>query len=55
MDGTTVEMTEEEVAIVQKMKKDVLEKYRIKMLGKELKPYFEGKYLVFDFNKNGKQ
>jgi len=51
MDGTTAELSEEQVAIIEKKKSDVLEKYRIKVLGKELKPYFDGKYLVFDFNK----
>jgi len=35
------------------LRKNVLKKYRIKVIGKKLKPYFEGKYLVFDFNKNG--
>jgi hypothetical protein len=34
------------------LRMNVLKKYRIKILGKKLKPYFEGKYLVFDFNKN---
>lgn len=51
MDGTTVELSEEETDFIEKKKRDVLEKYRIKVLGKELKPYFDGKYLVFDFNR----
>ncbi len=25
--------------------------YRIKILGKKLKPYFEGQYMVFNFDK----
>jgi hypothetical protein len=37
----------------EKFRNNVLKKYRLKVLGKKLKPYFEGKYLVFDFNKNG--
>jgi len=35
-----------------KLKKDILEKYRIKVFGKKLKPYFEARNLIFDFNKN---
>ena len=34
----------------EKLKINVLEKYRLEVLGKKLKPYFEGKYLVFDFS-----
>ena len=37
----------------EKLKNNVLEKYRLKVLGKKLKPYFERQYLIFDFNKNG--
>jgi len=37
----------------KRLRKNVLKKYRIKILGEKLNPYFEGKYLVFDFNKNG--
>lgn len=39
----------------KKLRNNVLKKYRIKVLGKKLKPYFEGNKLVFDFNKNGKK
>lgn len=35
----------------KRLRKNVLKKYRIEIFGKKLKPYFEGKYLVFDFNK----
>jgi hypothetical protein len=34
------------------LKKEVLENYRLNVLGQKLKPYFEGKYLIFDFDKN---
>ncbi len=37
----------------KKLRMNVIKKYRIKILGKKLKPYFEGQYLVFDFNENG--
>ena len=35
-----------------KLKKDVLENYRIKVFGKKLTPNFEARNLIFDFNKN---
>ena len=39
----------------KKLKEDVLRNYRIKILGKKLKPYFTGNSVVFDFNnKRGK-
>ena len=37
----------------KRLRKNVLKKYRIKVCGKKLKPYFEGNKLIFDFNKNG--
>lgn len=52
MDGTPAELSEEQIEQCNKMKKDVLEKYHIKILGKKLKPYFEENYLVFDFDEN---
>ena len=33
----------------KRLKEIVLNNYRIKLLGKKLKPYFEGNYIVFDF------
>jgi hypothetical protein len=41
----------------KKLRTDVLKNYRIKIMGKKLKPYFTGpfpehQYLVFDFNTN---
>lgn len=39
----------------EKLRNNALRKYRIKVLGKKLKPYFEGNKLVFDFNKNGEK
>jgi len=35
----------------KKLRKNMLKKYRIKIFGKKLKPHFEGKILVFDFEK----
>ena len=32
----------------KRLRKNVLKKYRIKVLGKRLKPYFEGNKLIFD-------
>lgn len=52
MDGTPAELSEDQIEQDKKMRKDVLRKYRIKILGKKLKPYFEENYLVFDFDKN---
>ena len=49
MDGSAAKLSEEQIAKDKKMRKDVLENYRIKVLGEKLKPYFEGKYIVFDF------
>lgn len=36
------------------LRKNVLKEYRIKVIGKKLKPYFEGNYLIFDFENGGK-
>lgn len=52
MKGCAVVLSEEQIERDKKWRKDILEKYRIKVLEKELKPYFEGRYLVFDFNIN---
>ena len=34
----------------KRLRKNVLKKYWIKILGKKLKPYFDEEYLVFDLN-----
>ena len=39
----------------KRLRKEVLKKYRIKVNGKKLKPHFEEKILVFDFDRNGKK
>lgn len=52
MDGSAGEIPKELIEKDKNLRKEVLEKYRIKILGEELKPYFEGEYLVFDFNEN---
>lgn len=36
----------------KKLRMNVLENYRIEILGKKLKPYFEGRFLIFDFDSN---
>ena len=38
----------------KRLRKNVLKMYRIKIPGKKLKPYFDDKYLVFDFNTKNK-
>lgn len=53
--GPSPAISEEQKEQDKELRKNVLRKYRIKILGKKVKPYFEGKYLVFDFNKNGKK
>lgn len=51
--GPVTKVNEVDIQHDEKLKINVLEKYRLEVLGKKLKPYFEGKYLVFDFNENG--
>ncbi len=53
--GSSAEISEEQKEQNKELRERVLKKYRIKILGKKVKPYFEGNYLVFDFNKNGKK
>ncbi len=48
-----IPLSEDLIEQDKKLRKDVLKKYRIKILGKKLKPYFEGKYLIFNLNKKG--
>ena len=53
--GKSIEITKEQKKKVKRLKKDVIRRYRIKLFGKEYKPYFDGQYnekLVFDFSKN---
>ena len=50
MDGSLLELTKEQIEKDKKLRKDFLENYRIKIFSKNLKPYFAGNYLVFDFN-----
>ena len=38
-----------------RLRKNVLKKYRIEVLGKKMKPYFEGNKLIFDFSRNGRK
>ena len=37
------------------LRMNVLKKYRLKIVGKKLYPDFEGKYLIFDFNKRARK
>ena len=48
-------INEDDIENDKKLKEEVLKKYRIKVSGKKLKPHFEGKVLVFDFDRNGKK
>ncbi len=57
--GPSLPFSEYQLEQDKKLRVDVLEKYRINILGKNVKPYFEGdydpnggdKYLIFDFDK----
>ncbi len=56
-DGSAAEIPKELIEKDKNMRNDVLKNYRIKVLDKKLKPYFDGvdrehQYIVFDF-KNG--
>ena len=51
--GPTPELTDEQKKDDKRLKREALKSYRIKIQGKAPKPYFEGKYLVFDFEKEG--
>jgi hypothetical protein len=58
--GPSLPFSEEQLERDKKLRMDVLENYRINILGKNVKPYFEGdnnlnggdKFLIFDFDKN---
>jgi hypothetical protein len=50
MDGSLAELTKEQIEKDKRMRKDVLENYHIQVFGENIKPYFEGNYLVFDFS-----
>lgn len=53
--GKSPEIPEHLIKQDKKLRKEVLRNYRLKIYGEKLKPYFEGSYLVFDFNnKRGK-
>lgn len=51
MDGSIAYMDKDLIDEHNCIRKETLEKYRIRVLNKELKPYFSGDNLVFDFNK----
>ncbi len=51
MDGSLAYMDKETIDEHNCLRKDVLEKYRIRVLKRELKPHFSGENLIFDFNK----
>ena len=51
MDGTLAYGDKKTIDEHNIIRSEVLEKYRIKVLNKELKPYFSGDNLIFDFNK----
>lgn len=55
MDGSFVEATLEQKEKDRKLRKDVLKKYRINVLGKKLKPSFDGDEIIFDFNAKKKK
>jgi len=50
--GPSRPFSEEQTVKDKKLRTDVLENYRVNILGRNLKPSFEGQYLVFDFDKN---
>lgn len=55
--GPSLPFSNEQLKKDKKLRIDVLEKYRINILGKNVKPYFEDfnpgdKYIVFDFGNN---
>jgi hypothetical protein len=51
MDGSLAYVHKETIDEHNRLRKDTLEKYRIILLNKELKPHFSGDNLVFDFDK----
>ncbi|TKG93623.1 hypothetical protein EYV94_15350 [Puteibacter caeruleilacunae] len=50
MDGCHDEASPKHIDNHKRYKKEIIEKYRLKVKRRELKPYFEGKDLIFDFN-----
>lgn len=53
--GPSEPISQEQYEQDKKLRNDVREKYRINILGKNVKPYFERQFLVFDFDKQGDQ
>lgn len=53
LDGSLAYVDKETIDEHNYIRKETLEKYRIRVLNKDLNPYFSGDNLVFDF-KNGK-
>ncbi|TKG88762.1 hypothetical protein EYV94_26750 [Puteibacter caeruleilacunae] len=51
MDGCHIEASPKHIDNHNRYKKEIIEKYRLNVIQKELKPYFKGKDLIFDFNK----
>jgi hypothetical protein len=51
MDGSLAYVDKETIDEHNHLRKETLEKYRFRVLNKELKPHFSGDNLVFDFNK----
>jgi len=55
MDGSIAYLDKETIDEHNYIRKETLEKYRIRVLNKELKPHFSGDNLVFDFEKGSCQ
>ncbi|TKG96552.1 hypothetical protein EYV94_04700 [Puteibacter caeruleilacunae] len=51
--GPSPELTDEQKKDDERLKREVLKSYRIKIQGKAPKPYFDRSELVFDFSKEG--
>jgi hypothetical protein len=51
MDGSLAYLDKATIDEQNAIRKEVLEKHKIRVLKKELRPYFSGDNIVFDFNK----
>ncbi|NKI27009.1 carboxypeptidase-like regulatory domain-containing protein [Arenibacter sp. 6A1] len=51
--GPPTKISEKQKKQDKRLRKNVLKKYNIKILGEKLTPYFEGESLIFDYNDKG--